>query len=139
MDVQVNYLAVFLAAMFSMAVGFVWYAKPVFGNRWIKLVGLNEKQQQEGAVVAIAGSFILALLTAYIIAHVTYISQAFYGVSFLSAGITTAFWLWLGIAMTTIVTHSLFEQRRKKLILLTVANQLVTFLAMGVIIGLFRP
>ena len=32
MDVEVNYLAVLLAAASSMVVGSIWYAKPVFGN-----------------------------------------------------------------------------------------------------------
>lgn len=135
MAVEVNYLAVVLAAISSLVIGSVWYSNMAFGKTWAKLVGLNEDSLKKGAVVAIAGAFVLALLTAYIIAHVTYISQAFFKVSFLSSALQTGFWLWLGISMTTVVTHALFEQRRKKLIGLTIAHQLVDYLVMGAIIG----
>ncbi|MCB9823115.1 DUF1761 family protein, partial [Candidatus Nomurabacteria bacterium] len=38
-NVDVNYVAVLLAALSSFAVGMVWYAKPVFGAKWMKMVG----------------------------------------------------------------------------------------------------
>lgn len=139
MQVEVNWLAVFLAAVSSMIVGSVWYAKPVFGTTWAKLVGLKDNAMREGAALAMTGAFVMAVLTAYILAHVTYISQTFFQVSFLSSSLNTAFWLWLGIALSTIVTHGLFEKRRKKLIALTAAHQLVTFLVMGLVIGLITP
>ncbi len=37
------WLAVVLAAVSSMVVGFIWYAKPVFGNRWMRLSGIKEE------------------------------------------------------------------------------------------------
>ncbi|MES2971714.1 MAG: DUF1761 domain-containing protein [Patescibacteria group bacterium] len=139
MEVQINYVAVLLATLASMFVGFVWYAKPVFGKMWMDLVGLDEKAQQKGATAAIVQALLAGFLTAYVLAHVTYISQSFYGVSYMESALNTAFWLWLGIAATTVVIHNAFEQRRKKLTLLTVANELVTFLSMGFVLGLLPP
>lgn len=139
MEVHINWAAVVLATIASMIVGFVWYAKPVFGKMWMDLVKLDEKKQQEGAAMAIGQALVAGLITAYILAHVTYISQYFFQVSFMESALNTAFWLWLGISATTVVTHDAFEQRRKKLTLLTVAYQLVSFIAMGVIIGAMAP
>lgn len=139
MEVQINWAAVLLATIASMAVGFVWYAKPVFGKMWMDLVHLSEKDQQKGAAMAIGQALVTAVVTAYVLAHVTYISQSFFGVSYMESALNTAFWLWLGISATTIVTHNAFEQRRKKLTLLTVAHQLVAFLVMGFVIGLMPP
>ena len=139
MDVQVNYVAVVLAAAVSMFVGFVWYARPVFGNTWSKLVGLDEAKQKAGMGKAMTQAIIAALLTAYILAHVTYLSNHFFGNSFMAAALSTAFWLWLGISATTIVTHNAFEQRPTKLTVLAVGSQLANFLAMALVIGWLKP
>ena len=39
MDLQINWLAVMLATLSSMVVGSVWYAPPVFGRMWMRLIG----------------------------------------------------------------------------------------------------
>lgn len=135
MEVQVNYLAVFLAMVVSMVIGTIWYAKPVFGRAWMKLVNLDESKMKKGAVKAMSITVILSLLTAYVMAHLTYMSSQFFTVPMLQAGVTTAFWVWLGISMTGMVMQGLFEQRPGKLMLLNVGNQLITLLAMGLIIG----
>jgi hypothetical protein len=139
MEVEVNFLAVLLAAIVVMVVGSVWYAKPVFGTTWAKLVKLDDNKMRKGAAKAMAMAFVAALVTAYVLAHVTYLSYSFFDTSFMSSAISTAFWLWLGISATTIVTHNGFEQKPDKLTILALGNQLVTFLAMGVIIGWLAP
>jgi hypothetical protein len=136
MEVVVNAWGVVLAAVAAMVIGSVWYARPVFGNAWIKLVKLDEKKMKAGAGKSMFGAAVMSLLTAYVLAHVTYLSQYFYGVSFQSAAISTAFWLWLGISFTMVVTHGLFEQRPGKLIALNAGSQLASLLAMGLVIGL---
>src|SRR5688500_2680565 len=108
MEVEVSWLAVILAAVVSMVVGMVWYAKPVFGTIWSKATGLSDEQQKKGATNAIVWSFVLAVVMAYVLAHVTELSRSYFGNSGMEAGLSTAFWLWLGISMTSIVTHALF-------------------------------
>lgn len=139
MEVQVNWLAVVLAAVSSMVVGAVWYAKPVFGTVWAKLVKLDDKKMREGAPMAMLLAFVASLVTAYVLAHVTYISNNFFGNSFMQDAVTTAFWLWLGISATRVITHDAFEQRPMNLTLLTLGNQLVTLVVMGLIIGWLQP
>jgi uncharacterized protein DUF1761 len=140
MSVDINWLAVALATLSSMLVGSIWYAKPVFGKLWIKLAKLDEKKMEQNASKDMPRIMALALamsfLAAFVIAHVAAISKVFYDVSTLEAGLTTAFWLWIGISVTTVVVHDIFEQRPTKLTLLTVGNQFFTLMAMGLIIGL---
>jgi Protein of unknown function (DUF1761) len=140
MDVQINWWAVVLSTVAAMVIGAVWYAKPVFGKTWSKLAGVDEKAMKEGynagsMVVVVA----LSLLTSYILAHVTYIAHAFFKNSFMSDALQTAFWLWLGVAATTLIIHSMFEQKPTKLIALNVANRFVTIMAAGLIIGWLHP
>lgn len=138
MDVEVNYLAVLLAALSSFVVGMIWYSKPVFGTMWSDMVKLSEKQQKAGMANAMGMSLIAALLTAYVVAHVSFLSNVYFSNSFLQDSLNTAFWLGLGISATTLVTHDAFEQRRRKLTAINVGNQLVTLLTMGLIIGLLK-
>jgi hypothetical protein len=136
MDVQVNALGVLLAAVSSMVVGSIWYARPVLGNTWMKLAKVKMDSDKSKVVPMLALTFVLALLTAYILAHVSYLSNSFFHNSFLQDSLATAFWLWLGLTAARIFTHDLFEGRPSKLTLITVSHELVTLLVMGLVIGL---
>lgn len=137
MSVEVNYLAVVLAMVSSMVVGSVWYAKGVFGTKWAKLVNLDDKKMREGAMKAIGVTVVVSLVTAYVLAHVAYLSNQFFQNSFLMDTLTTAFWLWLGFVAARFITHDAFEQRPTTLTVMNVAHEFVTIMLMGLIIGLF--
>lgn len=139
MNVDVNWLAVFLAAASSMVVGSVWYAKSVFGNAWINLAGLKEDDIRKGAAKALSIAFVSSLVMAYVLAHVTFLSHNFFNNSFLQDALSTAFWMWLGFQGVRALMHDTFEQRRKKLTLINMGNDLVTIMVMGLIIGLIKP
>jgi hypothetical protein len=142
MDVEVNYLAVLLAAVSSKVVGSIWYAKSVFGKTWAQMAGVDmDRKPKQGEMAWLLGStFVVSLITAYILAHVTYLAHSFFiDNSFLSDALQTAFWLWLGLTAARMYTHNAFEGRRKKLILPNISNELVTLLVMAMIIGLLKP
>lgn len=139
MDVEINWIAVVLAAISSMIVGCIWYSKPVFGKAWMKLVGLDDKQQQAGDAAAILLAFVASLVTAYVLALVTYLSQLYYGLTYIDSALNTAILLWLGISATTVVTHNAFEQKPHKLTALTVVYQLVNLMVMAAVIGWLGP
>lgn len=136
MEVEVNYLAVVLAMLSSMVVGSVWYAQSVFGNKWAKLAKVDLKKDSRSVWKPIATTAVVSLITAYVLAHVSYLSNQFFDHSFLQDSLTTAFWMWLGFTAARFVTHDAFEGRPAQLTLLNIGNELTTFLAMGLIIGL---
>lgn len=138
MEVEVNYLAVLLAAVSSMVVGSIWYSMRVFGKTWAKLakVDMSGKIEPAKFAVLLGSVFVASLVTAYVLAHVTYLSNQFFGNSFLQDALSTGFWLWLGFTAARIYTHDAFEGRRKKLTLLNFGNELVTVMVMALIIGL---
>jgi hypothetical protein len=141
MSVEVNWLAVVLAAASSMVVGSIWYLPGVFGKPWMKMTGSKMGKDAKPAQMAwMYGSvFVASLVTAYILAHVAFLSNRFFGNSFLQDSLTTAFWLWLGLTATRFYVHDTFEGRRKKLTLLNSAHELATVLVMALIIGLLKP
>lgn len=138
MEVSINYLAVLLAAVSSMVVGATWYSQGVFGKTWAKLakvkMGKNDTPAQ--MTVLFGGVFVASLITAYVLAHVAFLSNHFFGDNFLQNSLSTAFWLWLGLTAARIFTHDSFEGRPRKLTLLTASHEFVTLLVMGLIIGL---
>lgn len=138
MSVEINYLAVFLAMASSMIVGSIWYAKGVFGKDWAKMVGLTDKDMEKGAGKAIGVTVIVSLITAYVLAHMAFLSNQFFGNSFFQDAVTTACWLWLGLTAARFITHDAFEQRPTKLTLMNVAHEFVTLMLMGIVIGLFK-
>lgn len=137
MEVEVNIWAVLLATVSSFAVGFVWYLPSVFGEQWRKLIKMDKKTMDKGpANSAWVLTVFAALLQAYVLAHVTYLTFSFFsGDSFLSSALTTAGWMWLGFQLTAFITHDSFERRPLRLTAINAGNQLATLLAMGLVIG----
>lgn len=135
MEVEVNYLAVLAATAVAMVVGSIWYARSVFGNTWIKLA--NVDMDRGGSVAKpILISLAVSAITAYVLAHVTFLSNEFFNNSFLQDALTTAFWMWLAFTAARIITHDVFEGRPAKLTALTLGNEFVTIMLMGLTIGL---
>lgn len=139
MGVEVNYLAVLLAALSTMVVGSIWYApKTMTGKRWMKLTGHKMDPNFPASKMAVMyiGAFVASFLTAFVLAHVSFLSNKFFGNSFLQDSITTGFWLWLGFVIARMYVHDSFEGRPGKLTLLNAAHELLTIEIMALIIGL---
>ena len=143
MSVDINYWAVLLAAVSSMIVGSLWYMPSGFGKAWMRMTGVKMDKMRgttPGAMAWMYGSvFVASLVTAYILAHVTFLANKFFGDSFLQDALSTAVWLWLGFTAARLYVHDTFEGRRKKLTLLNAGHELVTVLMMALIIGLMKP
>ena len=67
---DVNTLAVLAAGIVPMVIGALWYG-PVFGRRWMALMETSEEELREGfnPLKTYGVSFVLALVTAYVIAQ----------------------------------------------------------------------
>lgn len=139
MEVEVNWLAVVLATLSTMVVGSIWYAPKVFGNIWMQLAKVDKKKAEAAGMKPMIITLVVSFLSAYVVAHVAYLSNAFFGNSFLQDALSTAFWLWLGTTAARFITHDAFEGRPAKLTALNVAHELVTFMAMGFVIGILQP
>lgn len=136
MDVEVNIVGVLAAALVSMVVGGIWYSKSVFGKTWMKLGKIDEAKAKNGAAKAMLGMAALALVMAYVLAHVTYLSSSFFTeYTYQGAAISSAFWMWVGFVLPVSASDSLFNQAPWKLTTIQAGNWLVTLLGMGLVIG----
>lgn len=135
----INYIAVLLAAVSSMLVGAIWYAKPVFGRTWMRLSNISEADTQKGAALPLVLTFVLSILTALVLAGATLIAHEFYDGADLVDAIITAIILWAGFTAARFFVHDLFDRRTLRLTALNSAHELVTILVMAVIIGIWPP
>lgn len=139
MNIEVNFLAVLIAGIASMATGFAWYSPAIVGIQWMREMGYTKeslKKAQAGMGKMYALSFVLSLTTAYVLYHVMIISQAFYGEPPVTNGLLTAFWSWVGFIMPIQATDVIFGGKKWKLFWINTGYQLVSLLIMGLIIGL---
>lgn len=138
---EINYWAVLIATLSTMIVGSVWYAPPVFGKRWAKLanVDMNADKTALQAWMPIITTVIVSFISAWVLAGATTISGHFYGGGYLMAAIGTAVILWAGFTAARFITHDAFEGRPTSLTVMNIAHELVTFLVMALIIGLWPP
>jgi len=134
---EINWLAVLLAAVSSMVVGAIWYAKPVFGKRWMRLSGITDEMVKGTAVVPLIVTFVVSFFTAAVLAGSAAIAQHFYEGNFLLNAVLTAVILWIGFTASRMITHDLFDRRPSSLTVLNLAHELVTVVVMGFIIGAF--
>lgn len=138
MSVEVNWLAVVLATLSTMVVGSLWYAPGVFGKLWEKLARIDPKNRAN-APKAIGITLVVSFVAAYVLAHVTYLAHSYFNNAFFVDAVSTSFWIWLGFVATRFITHDAFENRPWKLTLMNISHELITFIVMGMIIGLFQP
>ncbi len=134
--VSINYLAVLVAAIVSMVIGFLWYG-PIFGKAWMRLMKIDKKKideaKKKGMTTSYVVMFISALIMNYVLAHfVKYLGSR----TFMD-GMQAGFWLWLGFIATVQVGIVLWEGKPVKLYLINAAHYLVALMVTGGILAIW--
>src|SRR3712207_5087634 len=101
----INLWAVLLATLSSMVVGFVWYSRPVMGNRWMRLSGITDEQVAKSPVPAYIATIVASFVTALVLAGAASISQAYYGGSSIGNAPITRLILLAGFHEAPFGTH----------------------------------
>ncbi|MCZ8229585.1 DUF1761 domain-containing protein [Flavobacterium sp.] len=64
---EMNFQSLFVAALITLLVGFIWYHPKVFGTVWMKEAGLTEEQLKTGNMLKIFGlTYLFSLFIASI-------------------------------------------------------------------------
>ncbi|MGX7667012.1 DUF1761 domain-containing protein [Flavobacterium pedocola] len=157
---EFNFLAVFVAALVTLLVGFVWYNPKVFGTIWMNETGMTDEKAKQGNMVKIFGltifyslmlAFILPALTIHQLSAMGMIGgpefvatakpsyaafMADYGDAFrtFKHGAFHGFFAGLFIALPITAINALFEQKSWKYILVNAGYWVVSLTIMGAII-----
>ena len=153
-----NYLAILVAALSTLVIGFIWYNPKVFGNAWMKESGTTEEKMKGANMLFIFGmSFTYALFIAMLLQVLT-IHQfgafgmiggdlanakpsytefmADYGSAYrtFKHGAFHGFMTGLFLAIPMVGTSALYERRSFKYVLISGGFWVVSFMIMGGII-----
>jgi len=121
----VNWLAVLVGTILSMALGALWYG-PLFGVLWLNLIGKTEEELEADPM-----DYLKTALAAFIgMLALNMVVVSFGAASFLSGMVAGAF-IFLGIGATTTYVYTTFEGPSENVWLLYVAYHLVVYLTMG--------
>jgi Protein of unknown function (DUF1761) len=137
---NLNLLAVLVAAISTMVVGFLWYSPILFAKPWMREMGYDPddkvrvQEMQKSAGPAYFGAFIASLVSAFVLAlffHWLHVQS-------LELGLMVALHVWLGFVATVQLTGVLFMKQSMKLFAINTGYQLACYLAMGTILTVWR-
>lgn len=139
--IPVNYLAVLVAAIASIVLGFLWYG-PLFGKQWTQLMGFTPEKMEAAKAKGMTTPYILmtigSLAMSYVLAHAVIFASAYLGAAGVSAGLTAGFWNWLGFVAPVTLGSVIWEGKPWKLWILNNSYYLVSLAFMGVILSVWR-
>lgn len=130
---QINWLAVLLAFVASMVIGFVWYLPAVLGNRWMAAIGKTEEDLKN--ISGGAGIWVPMMVAAALTAILLAVLISKLGLDNALAGGFFAFVLALVFRAGGHVIHNGFAGRPMAVTLIDSGHDLLAMTVAGAIIG----
>ncbi len=129
-DVDINWIAVIVAALVPMALGAVWYSPALFVHSWMRAVGKTQ-EDVSGARRGYAVAAVSALAMAYVLARVVDYAAA----TTIGEGLLVGLFAWAGFVLTTTAVNGIFAGRPLSLYLIDSGYHGVSLLVMGAILA----
>ncbi len=129
-DIDLNWLAVLVAAFVPVVVGAAWYSPLLFARPWMRAVG-RSPEDISGASLGYALSALAAIVTSYVVARVMRWAE----VDDVGNGALVGLLLWLGLVATILAVQTYFGGRSRTLWAIDAGYWLVALLVMGAIHG----
>jgi len=126
----VNWLAIIIAAVANMVIGFLWYGTWAFGKSWIKLSGRTMGEgMQPGPLYALTA--VAAVVQAITIAW--FVGQT--GANSGAAGAIVGLYIGMGIVAAAMFAEVLFAGRHPRLFAIIAGYSVLALVVQGAIIG----
>jgi hypothetical protein len=134
LDLGVNYLAVLVAAVATIVIGFVYYGPTGLGDRWMRMLGPTPPRVGPPAPAEVALGFVGGLVNAWVLS----VLALNLGASSIADGIVLGVLAWLGFMATLTVAQLAFERRPWSLWALNNVHNVIIQAAMAVIVTIWR-
>ncbi|MBB4053499.1 hypothetical protein GGR20_003159 [Devosia subaequoris] len=128
----VNWLAIVLATVASMALGAVWYG--VLSKQWMAASGRTREDIDPKDFMPYVWSVIVQLVMAYFLAVLT---PPLAGAMTIGHGLQIAFLMWLGFVLTSMILNHRYQGRPWSLTVIDSGYILAALLVQGLVLGLF--
>lgn len=131
---DVNWIAIVLATVASMALGMAWYMG--LSKQWVKATGKpqDELMGSGGSAAPFAFAAVCQLVMAYFIAMLT---QALMGETAVTGAIIVGVHMWFGFILTSMVLNHRYQNMSWSLTLIDGGYLLGVVIVQGLVIGLF--
>jgi Na+/H+ antiporter NhaA len=104
---DVNWLAIVVAAVAWWVLGALWYARPVFGNAWMKAAGIRIQEGQRPGAATIVVPLVAQLVASIALAMLARAT----GSTTFGEGIVLGLVVGIGLLLTTYLVETTFGQR----------------------------
>jgi uncharacterized membrane protein len=129
---SLNYLALLVGAILSVAIGFVWYLPGVFGNTWMQAIGKTREQaEKDFRPSKIVWAFVCGFLISYTVARLI----VWTGMNTAVGGVKIGLLAGIGLVGAMFLVNDLFEGRPRKLFYVYWLHHLVELVVIGAILG----
>lgn len=136
-QLDVNWIAIIVAAIAAFALGALWYSNAMFARQWMAAHGHTPEKlaaMQSSMGKTYAFSFVTYLITAMVIALLIGLT----GGASLVGGIVIAVLAWLGFGFAIGLNGNLFSGKPASAFMIDAGYQLIYMIIMGAIIGAWR-
>ncbi len=130
---SINWWAVLVAAIVGYAIGGVWYAPSVLGNKWMAALGKTKDQLVDPARPMLVQS-VMMLIIAAVLAIVVVRFGAVTWIEGAAVGCALA----VGLVATSLLSDWMFCDFNMKLYWIQVTCKIVCITVMGAILGAWR-
>ena len=137
---NLNLLAILVAAVSTMLVGFVWYSPLLFARPWMREMGYDQndkasaEKMRKSAGPAYLGSLMASIVSAFVLALFLHEMR----VQSLELGLLVGSHVWLGFVATVQLTSALFTEQSMTLFAINTGYQLLCYLVMSAILTVWR-
>ena len=128
----VNWLAMVLATVASMALGAAWYG--VLSAQWLAASGRTKEDIDPKDFMPYVWSVIVQLVMAYFLAVLT---PPLAGAMTIGHGLQIAFLMWLGFVATSMILNHRYQGKPWSLTVIDSGYILAALLVQGLVLGLF--
>lgn len=133
-------LSILLAVIFSSALGAAWYARPVFGNVWMRALGISDKQAEamkKDAASAMAGNAVVTIVSMIGLALAIHGFVAYYPTTtpVWMIGAMIGLFIWAFFVAPSALQIVFFEKRSFSATAINLGYRLVELLGAGIILS----
>lgn len=133
--IEINYFAIFVAALVSMTIGSIWYG-PLFGKIWMSQTKILEKDIEKTSKLSTYKMYLGGLVVEMALAYALFMMGSMLGletiVEWAKAGFLVGFFF-IGISA---LTGILWEKKPIKLWAVNTFASAITLAAMGIVLAL---
>jgi hypothetical protein len=136
-EMDVNWLAIIVAAVAAFAIGALWYSPVLFARQWMAAHG-HTPEKLAAMQSSMGKTYAFSFITYVIMAMVIALFVGLTGASTAIQGIVLAVLAWLGFGFTIGLNTNLYSGKPAAAFMIDAAYQFVHVIVMGAIIGAWR-